>query len=246
MHHHLLPRILTRRVFFPLVPRAFPPPIHISPPIHTFAISYKSSPVFSTSTLPNMLTSSSAPLIWIDCEMTGLASHDVLLQLACFVTTPTLELLDQTGFETVIHRPQSTLDKMDEWCTRTHQSTGLTARVLASKTTVEEAGAALLEYIQRFVPEKGVGLLAGNSVHADKVFLVREMPEVVEWMHYRLLDVSSVKEAARRWCGEDVLRGVPKKSGVHEARMDILESIEEARYWKDVLFTPAKALGQER
>jgi len=81
-----------------------------------------------------------------------------------------------------------------------------------------------------------MALLAGNTVHADKEFLRREMPEVLGWLGYRILDVSAIKEAARRWCGEGVLAGIPAKKGVHEAREDILESIEEARYWKATLF----------
>jgi oligoribonuclease (3'-5' exoribonuclease) len=187
-----------------------------------------------------MTTPSTAPLVWIDCEMSGLRSDDVLLQVACYVTTHNMELLDDTGINITISRPRAVLDGMDEWCTRTHASTGLTEAVLASTTSVEEAEHRVLEYIQRFVPEKRVGLLAGNTVHADKEFLKREMPRIVDWLHYRILDVSAIKEAARRWCSEEVLKGVPVKKGLHEAGEDIRESIEEAKYWRDVLFTPAK------
>ncbi|KAA8914649.1 exonuclease family protein [Sphaerosporella brunnea] len=187
-----------------------------------------------------MLSPSTAPLVWIDCEMSGLQESDVLLQVACYITSANLELLDDAGINVTISRPKSVLDGMDEWCTRTHGSTGLTAAVLASTTTVAQAEEMLLRYIRAFVPEKGIALLAGNSVHADKEFLKREMPRLVDWLHYRILDVSALKEAARRWCSEDVLRGVPEKRGLHEAGLDIRESIDEARYWRDVVFRPAK------
>jgi oligoribonuclease (3'-5' exoribonuclease) len=192
-----------------------------------------------------MLQPSTAPLVWIDCEMTGLKRSDVLLQVACYITSPNLTLLEPSGINLTISRPRSVLESMDEWCTTTHASTGLSAAVLASTLSVGDAGKQLLAYIQTHVPEKGVGLLAGNTVHADKAFLEREMPEVVEWLHYRILDVSAIKEGARRWCGEEVLRGAPRKRSCHEAREDILESIEEARYWRDVLFVPAKPRGED-
>ncbi|KAI5842329.1 exonuclease family protein [Tricharina praecox] len=186
-----------------------------------------------------MLTTSSAPLVWIDCEMSGLARTDVLLQVACYVTDSSLTLLDSGGLNITLSVPDAILDGMDEWCTRTHAATGLTAAVRASTTTAAAAEWLVLEYVKRFVPERGVGLLAGNTVHADKVFLQREMPSVVDWLHYRILDVSAIKEAARRWCSDEVLQGVPEKKGLHEAGEDIRESIEEARYWRDVLFRPA-------
>jgi oligoribonuclease len=188
-----------------------------------------------------MLSPSASPLVWIDCEMTGLSpTTDVLLQVACYITSPTLSFLDPQGFETVIHREPETLAEMSQWCINTHSRTGLTQRVLSSTITPAEAAQQLLCYIKRHVPEKGTALLAGNTVHADKEFLRREMPEVLGWLGHRILDVSAIKEAARRWCGEEVLAGVPAKKGVHEAREDILESIEEARYWKATLFNPVR------
>lgn len=123
---------------------------------------------------------------------------------------------------------------------KTHGSndrqTGLTSRVLASTTNAETAAQLLLEYIKKYIPQPKTALLAGNSVHVDKEFLAREMPGVIEHLHYRILDVSSIKEAARRWCLTDDLGVVPEKKGMHEARMDILESIEEAQFWKGRLF----------
>jgi oligoribonuclease len=185
---------------------------------------------------------SKEPLVWIDCEMSGLKRSDVLLQIACYVTTHDLELVEPNGIDIVINHPQSVLDGMDEWCTKTHGETGLSARVLESKTTVEEAGQQLLDYIKKHVPVKGSGLLAGNTVHMDKRFLEIEMPEVIDYLHYRIYDNSAIKEAAKRWCSEDIVKGLPPKLMTHEARQDILESIAEAKYWKDVLFAPAKPI----
>lgn len=171
-------------------------------------------------------------------QMTGLdTSTDVLLQVACYITDAHLNLLEPEGFEAVIHREAEVLDRMDEWCTATHGGTGLVQRVLDSTATVQEVEIKLFEYIKTYVPKKRTALLAGNSVHADKVFLAKEMPQVIEWLHYRILDVSAVKEGARRWCSDEVLKGIPKKMETHEARLDILESIEEMRYWKETLFT---------
>ncbi|BDD56912.1 hypothetical protein MAP00_002327 [Monascus purpureus] len=178
------------------------------------------------------------PLVWIDCEMTGLdPQKDEILQICCFITDSNLNLLDPHGFEAVIHHPQSTLAAMSQWCIDTHGRTGLTASVLASMTTPEEASRELLAYIQKYVPEPRRALLAGNSVHADKAFLAREpYARVLEWLHYRILDVSSFKEGARRWGGAGLLEDVPGKKLVHLARDDILESIEEMRFYRDRLF----------
>jgi oligoribonuclease (3'-5' exoribonuclease) len=167
--------------------------------------------------------------------MTGLnPKTDSILSIACFVTDSKLNLLDAAGFEAVVHHPQSRLDEMDDWCTRTHGASGLSEAVVESKTSAEDAARDLLIYIERLVPEYGRALLAGNSVHADKMFLM-EAPwvAVLGYLHYRILDVSAIKEGIRRWCGDGVLQGFPKdlKKGKHEARADILESVEEARYY---------------
>lgn len=170
--------------------------------------------------------------------MTGLdPDSEEILEIHCIVTTGDLQVLDADGWGVVVHHPESRLDRMGEWCTRTHAQTGLTAAVLASTTTAEEAAAGLLAYVQRLVPEPRKALLAGNSVHADKAFLAKgPYARVLEHLHYRILDVSSVKEAARRWCPPSVAAGVPAKTGTHRGREDILESIEEARYYREVIF----------
>ncbi|CAZ83917.1 unnamed protein product [Tuber melanosporum] len=180
---------------------------------------------------------STAPLVWIDCEMTGLdPNEDVILQICCYITDHELNLLDEEGHETVIHYEKEVLVKMDDWCQKTHSSTGLISRVLESAVTVTQATEGLLAYIKKHVPEKGIAFLAGNSVHYDRVFLARYYPSVVEHLHHRIIDVSTVKEAVKMWCSEEVYGRVPEKKSLHEARMDILESIEELRYYKRVVF----------
>ena len=133
---------------------------------------------------------------------------------------------------------------MDEWCTRTHSKSGLTAAVIASEVTPEQAADKLLAYIQQYVPEKRVALLAGNSVHADRAFLRKgSYKKVVDHLHYRLLDVSSIKEAAARWCPH-IVKKAPSKKGLHQAKEDILESIREAKYYQAKVFqacSPAAA-----
>jgi oligoribonuclease (3'-5' exoribonuclease) len=167
--------------------------------------------------------------------MTGLnPQSDSILSIACFVTDSKLNLLEPNGFEAVIHHSQARLDAMDEWCTRTHGASGLSKAVVESKTSGEKAASDLLAYIERLVPDKAKALLAGNSVHADEMFLmVGPWAAVLGYLHYRILDVSAIKEAVRRWCRSEVLRRFPAdlKKGKHEAKADVLESIEEARYY---------------
>nr|POF09547.1 putative oligoribonuclease [Quercus suber] len=182
---------------------------------------------------------STEPLVWIDCEMTGLDvdGKDTIMSLAVFVTDAELNLLDDDGYEAVIQHSREELDAMGEWCTTHHAASGLTRACLESSITAETAAAELLEYIQKYVPERKEALLAGNTVHADKMFLAKEpWRQVVKHLHHRILDVSAIKEAARRWAPIAVLKNSPRKKGLHEAKADILESIEEARYYKRVFF----------
>lgn len=162
---------------------------------------------------------------------------DQIMSIALFITDASLNLLDETGYEAVIRLSQSELSQMGEWCTNQHGASGLTAACLASTTTAEEAAAACLSYIKRYVPEPKKALLAGNTVHADKAFLIREpWRPIVKYLHHRIFDVSAIKEAMRRWSPLDVVKGSPRKMGLHTARSDILESIAEARYYKDIIF----------
>lgn len=181
---------------------------------------------------------STGPLVWVDCEMTGLdPEKETIMSIACFITDAQLKLQHEQGWESIIHHDKSTLDRMDEWCTKTHEASGLTAACIASSTTNEQAASGLLEYIKKYVPEGRRGLLAGNSVHCDKAFLSKPPYNgVTDYLSYRILDVSSLKEAARRWAPEEVLLSVPSKKLLHQAREDILESIEEAKYYREKCF----------
>jgi len=179
------------------------------------------------------------PLVWIDCEMTGLdTSKDTIMSLACFVTDYELNMLDD-GYEVVIHHSKEQLDQMGEWCTSHHRDSGLTQACLDSTTTAEQAADELLAYIQSHVPERKKALLAGNTVHADQRFLRQEpWRKIVSYLHHRILDVSAIKEAAKRWAPIEVIKASPAKAGKHEAKADILESIAEAKYYKDMFFAP--------
>lgn len=170
--------------------------------------------------------------------MTGLdPDNETIMSLACFITDHELNLLDQDGYEAIIHHSKEDLDRMDEWCTKHHGQSGLTETCIKSTLTAEQAADGLLRYIKEYVPTKRTGLLAGNSVHADKSFLVKAPYNIVtDHLHYRILDVSSIKEAARRWAPPETMQKVPKKKMLHEARADILESIEEARFYRQAFF----------
>jgi oligoribonuclease len=170
--------------------------------------------------------------------MTGLdLENDVIIEIACFITDYDLNLLDSEGYETVVHQSKETMDKMGEWCTKTHGDSGLTAKVLTSTTSPEKAAQDLLSYIKEYVPQSRKALLAGNSVHADQAFL-RKAPydKVLGHLHYRILDVSAIKEAAKRWAPVELLQKAPKKQGLHEAKADILESIAEAKFYQETFF----------
>lgn len=170
--------------------------------------------------------------------MTGLnPDTEEIIEIYCVITTGSLEVLDPEGFHAIIHLPKERMDQMDDWCTKTHADSGLTAAVLASTTTPTQAADDLYAYVTKYIPERKRGLLAGNSIHADRAFLRQEpYAKVTKHLHHRLLDVSTIKEAARRWSAKRVVNKVPSKKGLHKARDDILESIEEARYYKEAIF----------
>lgn len=170
--------------------------------------------------------------------MTGLdVENDVIIEVFCLITNGDLELVDEAGWGVVVHQSQERMDRMVEWCIETHGGTGLTSAVLASTTSPEQAADGLLAYIKKYVPEPRRALLAGNSVHADKAFLrLAPWTKVHDHFSHRILDVSTIKEAARRWSPHEVVRRVPNKRLLHKAREDILESIEEARFYKENIF----------
>ena len=171
--------------------------------------------------------------------MTGLdPSRDTILSVACFVTDHGLNLLDATGYEATIFHDRESLGRMSEWCVEHHGASGLTAACLNSQTSAHDAARGLLAYIQRHVLQSGRALLAGNSVHADKAFLSQGAwaeAGVLGWLHYRILDVSAIKEAVRRWAPPEVIDKIPLKKYAHTAREDIVESIEEARFYQRLI-----------
>jgi len=173
-------------------------------------------------------------IVWIDCEMTGLDTvQDALIEVAVVVTDSELNVLGE-GVDVVITPPQAALDQMNDLVRTMHTTSGL-LEALPDGTTMADAQAAVLEYIKVFVPDPNKAPLAGNSVGTDKSFLERDMPELMEHLHYRVIDVSSIKELARRWYPR-IYFASPEKNGGHRALADILESIDELRYYRRALF----------
>ena len=171
-------------------------------------------------------------LVWIDLEMTGLdVSKESIIEIATVVTDGELNILAQ-GPNLAVKVDDGLLDGMDEWNTSHHAASGLVERVKTVGVSIEEAEQRTLEFLQTWV-EKGTAPLCGNSVWNDKKFMEKEMPDLVEYLHYRMIDVSTVKELARRWY-PDV--GRYEKKGAHLALDDILESIEELRYFRTRVF----------
>jgi oligoribonuclease len=176
------------------------------------------------------------PLVWIDCEMTGLdLARDALVEIACIVTDGELAPLDD-GVDVVIKPPAEALDGMLEVVRDMHTSSGLLAE-LASGVALPEAQDLVLGYIRKHVPESRRVPLCGNSIATDRAFLARDMPELDAFLHYRMIDVSSVKELARRWYPRAYFAS-PEKHGGHRALADISESIRELRYYREVIFVP--------
>lgn len=172
-------------------------------------------------------------LIWIDLEMTGLDPlHDRIIEIATLVTDSDLNIIAE-GPQLVVHQSDALLDSMDEWCTNQHGKSGLTQRVRDSKISEEQAEQETLAFLRKHV-EKGASPMCGNSIGQDRRFLDRYMPELEAYFHYRNLDVSSVKELARRW-RPDVLKGVVKQ-GSHLAMDDIKDSVNELAHYREHFF----------
>lgn len=174
---------------------------------------------------------STQPLVWIDCEMTGLDTRiDRIIEIATLITDSDLNIL-ATGPELVIHRPQELLDQMDDWNQKHHGESGLIARVQASTLTIEDADQQTHDFIKKYV-KHGAAPLCGNSVWQDRRFIDLEMPKTASCLYYRNIDVSSFKECARRWYPD-----FPhyKKANHHRALDDIVESIKELRYYREFL-----------
>ena len=173
-------------------------------------------------------------LIWIDLEMSGLDPDKcAILEIACIVTDGELKELGE-GIDLVINQPDPVLAAMDEWCTRHHGQSGLTDAVKSSTILLRAAELRTIEYLKR-VTNKGQSPLAGSSVSHDRRFIDKYMPDLAAWLHYRTIDVSTVKELVKRWY-DDV--DAPSKKNSHRALDDIRESIEELRYYRSKAFRP--------
>ncbi|HET9759111.1 MAG TPA: oligoribonuclease [Nocardioidaceae bacterium] len=190
-------------------------------------------------------------LVWIDCEMTGLDLRaDALIEVAALVTDFELNVLGD-GIDVIVKPPQEALDQMDEFVRTMHTSSGLLEE-LDSGLTMGEAEEKVLSYIKEHCADGSRPPLAGNTVATDRSFLARDMPDLESFLHYRIVDVSSIKELSRRWYPRAYFNA-PAKSGNHRALADIQESIEELRYYRAAVFVPppgpdsdtAKALAAE-
>jgi oligoribonuclease len=176
------------------------------------------------------------PLVWIDCEMTGLdLARDALVEIACVVTDSELAVVDD-GIDLVIKPLAEALDSMPEVVREMHTASGL-LNELASGVTLAEAQEQVLSYIRAHVPQARKVPLCGNSIATDRVFIARDMPELDGFLHYRMVDVSSIKELARRWYPRAYFASPPKHGG-HRALADIRESIRELQYYRETIFVP--------
>ena len=176
-------------------------------------------------------------LVWIDCEMTGLdLSRDALIEVAALVTDPDLNVLGE-GIDVVIHASDEVLDTMGDVVREMHAKSGLTDEVRKSPITMAEAEDLILEYVKQFAPAPGSAPLCGNSIATDRGFLSRDMPRLDGHLHYRMIDVSSIKELSRRWYPRTYY-GQPPKGLAHRALADIKESVRELDYYRHTVFVP--------
>jgi len=183
-------------------------------------------------------------LVWIDCEMTGLdLRRDALIEVAALVTDRDLTVLGE-GVDVVIHTGDEHLAAMNEVVARMHDSSGLTEAVRASTVTVADAEEMIMEYVRRHVPDPRTAPLCGNSIATDRGFIARDMPTLDAHLHYRMIDVSSVKELCRRWFPRTYY-GQPPKGLAHRALADIRESIRELEYYRRTIFVPPPGLDVE-
>ena len=176
------------------------------------------------------------PLVWIDCEMTGLSLvDDALIEVAVIVTDYQLQPLDK-GIDLLIKPSSQALEQMNDFVRNMHTHSGLLEQLAGPDAMdMQAATAEVLAYIKRLVPQERGALLAGNSVGNDKNFLARDMPEVIEHLHYRIIDVSTIKELAKHWYPQAYAHA-PEKTGNHRALGDIADSIDELRYYRQALF----------
>jgi len=184
-------------------------------------------------------------LVWVDCEMTGLElGSDLLIEVAALVTDSELNVLGE-GIDVVIGATHEQLANMLPVVRDMHASSGLTQEVLASTVTLQEAEQQVLAYVREHVPEPRKAPLCGNSIATDRGFLTRDMAELDNWLHYRMVDVSSIKELARRWYPR-AYYAAPKKGGGHRALADIQESVLELRYYRAAIMVAAPGPSTEQ
>jgi oligoribonuclease len=175
-------------------------------------------------------------LVWIDCEMTGLdLIRDALIEIACLVTDGELSVLDE-GVDLVIKPPPGAVEQMADVVREMHLTSGL-LKELDGGITLEDAQDQVLDYVRRHAPEVRKVPLCGNSIATDRTFIARDMPALDSHLHYRMVDVSSIKELARRWYPRAYFASPPKRGG-HRALADIRESIQELRYYRETVFVP--------
>lgn len=171
----------------------------------------------------------------MDLEMTGLdPDRDVIVEIATIVTDDQLEIVAE-GPDLVVHQSPEALAVMDDFVTAMHTKSGLLPLIHASTVTLEEAGALTLAFIQEHVPERSTVPLCGNSIGTDRRFLARHLPEIEGWLHYRSVDVSTIKELSKRWY-PDTLQDRPEKDGRHRALDDIRASVDELRFYRSQIF----------
>ncbi|MGI8711512.1 MAG: oligoribonuclease [Acidimicrobiales bacterium] len=183
-------------------------------------------------------------LVWMDLEMTGLEpDRHVIVEIATIVTDDDLQIVAE-GPDLVIHQPPEALAAMDEVVVEMHTTSGLLDAIAASRVTLAEAGTATLAFIREHVPEARTVPLCGNSIGTDRRFLARYLNDIEEHLHYRSVDVSTIKELAKRWYPE-ILATVPRKATAHRARDDIRESIDELRLYRERLFRPVTTSPEE-
>ncbi|RLP06442.1 oligoribonuclease [Propionibacterium australiense] len=176
-------------------------------------------------------------LVWIDCEMTGLdLAHDELIEVACLVTDGELTIQGE-GVDVLIKPSDAAMANMGEFVTEMHTTSGLLEELKTCTTTMREAEEQVLAYIKQYVPEPRKAPLAGNTIGTDRTFLAKDMPELEGYVHYRNVDVSSIKELARRWYPRTFFNA-PAKNGNHRALADIMESIEELMYYRGAVMVP--------